>query len=234
MMRPMRSLRLPLLVFLLCAASAARAQSTDDDSAKARALFDKGMAHFHLEEYQQAIEKWEEGFRIKPVPEFLYNVAQAYRLSKQPDKALSFYRKYLRMKPDAPNRPEVDRHIRELSRIVNDQERAAQAPPRGMIKPGSKQPSDETAMATPPPPPPQPETTTATPPPPPPETTTATSSTTTARADLTQTSERPITKRKWFWPVVAGGAAVVVAAVVVGVVVGTRGDGTKTLPMLRF
>jgi tetratricopeptide (TPR) repeat protein len=216
----------------MCAPVAARAQgAADDDSAKARALFDKGMAHFHLEEYQQAIEKWEEGFRVKPVPEFLYNVAQAYRLSKQPEKALSFYKKYLRMKPDAPNRPEVERHVRELNRIVSEQERSAAAPPRGMIKPGSKQPTEPEPTT---PPPPQPETVT-TPPPPPPQPETAT--TPPPRGDLTQqptTSEVPVTKRKWFWPVIGAGAAVVVVAVVVGAVVGTRGDSTKTLPMLRF
>src|SRR5262249_55013584 len=97
----MRLLGVGLVTLVLCASGVARAQAAaaDDDATKARALFDKGMAHFHLEEYPQAIDKWEAGFRVKPVPEFLYNIAQAYRLSKQPDKALSFYKKYLHMKP---------------------------------------------------------------------------------------------------------------------------------------
>jgi tetratricopeptide (TPR) repeat protein len=92
-----------------------------DDSAQARWLFDQGMAHFQLEEWDPAIEKWEAGFRLKPVPEFLYNIAQAYRLSKRPEKAISFYQKYLRMAPKTPNRAEVERHIATLKTVVESQ-----------------------------------------------------------------------------------------------------------------
>ena len=213
-----------LLAALLVSAGVARAQQPPTaDAVEAHALFDKGMAHFHLEEYPQAIQKWEEGFRIKPVPEFLYNIAQAYRLSKQADKALSFYKKFLRMRPDAPNRAEVEHHIRDLNRLVNEQERTSNAPPTAPI-PQSDAPSTGSAppVAETPPPPatvPAPVVTTAPP----------------AGADLTaQPAEKPVTKRAWFWAVVGGGAAIVVAAVVVGVVVGTHGDSTKTLPTLRF
>jgi iron complex outermembrane receptor protein len=203
------------LLLLLCA-GAVHAQAADDDAAKAHSLFDKGMAHFHLEEYPQAIEKWEEGFRVKPVPEFLYNIAQAYRLSKQPDKAIAFYKKYLRMKPDAPNRAEVERHLKTLGRIVNEQDRAAAAPPTSTIQPGhpgsegevNKEPAPEPA-ATPTPPPSEP---TATPP-------TSAPTQTAPGADLTARpqTEKPLVKKPWFWAVVAGSAAAVALGVGLGV-----------------
>ena len=70
------------------------------------------MAHFNLEEWDQAIVEFEAGYRAKPVPEFLYNLGQAYRLSKRPEKALGFYRRFLYTLPaDAPNRVEVERQI---------------------------------------------------------------------------------------------------------------------------
>jgi tetratricopeptide (TPR) repeat protein len=203
--------------FIACVANAAvavaRAQSTpaSNESAQARSYFDKGMAHYHLEEYAQAIDKWEAGFRIKPAPEFLYNIAQAYRLSNKPERALAFYQKYLRMNPKADNRPEVERHIATLRPIVDQQRPAAAAPPVNAIPPPAPA---ETARA------PQVETKTPS----------------TSRADLTATAARPrpVYQKAWFWGVVGGAAMVVAAAVIVGVVVGTSGDSAKSLPDVRF
>src|SRR5262245_1593718 len=95
-------------VIILCLALPAAAQE-DARAALAKRSYETGMAHFQLEEWDQAIASWEEGFRAKPVPQFLYNIAQAYRLSKRYEKALTFYRKYLRMDARAPNREEVER-----------------------------------------------------------------------------------------------------------------------------
>src|SRR5262245_37548916 len=83
------------------------AAAQQDDSARAKALFEQGMAHFNLEEFDQAIDKWQDGFRIRPVPEFLYNIGQAHRLSGRNEKALGFYQRYLSMNPKARNRAEV-------------------------------------------------------------------------------------------------------------------------------
>jgi tetratricopeptide (TPR) repeat protein len=194
------------LVVVLTAAATSPARA-DDATTVARDAYDKGMAHYHLEEYDPAIEEWERGFRAKPAPEFLYNIAQAYRLSKRPDKALSFYQKYLRVSPEAKNRDEVERHIATLKEIVDKQKTSAESPP-------------QTPMPTPTPAPtPTADTTTTT---------------TTTRADLVaQPDARPVYKKAWFWGVMGGVAAVVVAGVVVGVVVGTRSN-VQSLQDARF
>jgi tetratricopeptide (TPR) repeat protein len=187
-------------------AAAPRARAADDATTVARDAYDKGMAHYHLEEYDPAIEEWERGFRAKPAPEFLYNIAQAYRLSKR-----SFYQKYLRVSPEAKNRDEVERHIATLKEIVDKQKSSAESPPQTTL--------------------PTPGTTTTTPPP---TTSTPTASTTTTRADLVaQPDTRPVYKKPWFWGVMGGVAAVVVAGVVVGVVVGTRSN-VQSLQDARF
>ncbi|MGZ3442643.1 MAG: tetratricopeptide repeat protein [Polyangia bacterium] len=206
----MRSaLALGLVVAVTAAAPPARA--ADDATAVAREAYDKGMAHYHLEEYDPAIEEWERGFRAKPAPEFLYNIAQAYRLSKRPEKALSFYQKYLRVSPEAKNRDEVERHIASLKEIVDKQKTSAESPPQTTL------PTPGTATTTPPP-----------------STSTPSTSTTSTRADLVaQPETRPVYKKAWFWGVMGGVAAVVVAGVVVGVVVGTRSN-VQSLQDARF
>jgi len=199
----------------LAAATMMPTMARADDAATARDAYGKGMAHYHLEEYDAAIEEWERGFRAKPAPEFLYNIAQAYRLSKRPDKALSFYQKYLRVAPDAKNRDEVQRQMAALQELIDKQKSSAEGPPQ--------QPLPATGVTTPPP---------TAPPPVAPPTPTATS--TTGRADLVaQPAEKPVYKKAWFWGVIGGAAVVVAGGVVLGVVLGTRSN-VQTLSDARL
>ncbi|MDB4965771.1 MAG: Thiol-disulfide isomerase [Myxococcales bacterium] len=252
--------RVSALVCLMLVVSPAWAQTpapVDDRAQQAKLHYETGMAHFQLEEWDKAIEEWQAGFLIKPVPQFLYNIAQAYRQSKRPEKALGFYQKYLRMEPKASNRAEVERHIAQLNKLIDQQSKTASQPPVGTIEadPSRARPGDSAT----PPREPKPAVTTppaaatptvattapATNPPtatPTAATTPAPSATATAtaagsmRGDLTASapSRKPITRRGWFWGVIGGVGAVVIAGVVVGVVLATSADSTKTLPMVRF
>jgi iron complex outermembrane receptor protein len=207
----------------------ARAQ-TDDRAAQARTHYEQGMAHFQLEEWDLAINEWQDGFRIKPVPQFLYNIAQAYRLSKRPEKALSFYKKYLNMEPKAENRVEVERHIKTLQKLVDEQAKTATLPPTQPMETGKPNEHPTRPAETTPPPKPQ-----ETAPAPAPAATPAPEPTPAPAAVVEKTpppKKTPITKKGWFWGVIAGVAVVVVAGVVVGVVL--SGDSTKTLPAVKF
>src|SRR5438067_1140979 len=61
-------------LFLAAALLAAPA----DDNARARQLYEQGQTEFELGHYKDAIVKWEEAYRLKPVPQALYNMGQAY------------------------------------------------------------------------------------------------------------------------------------------------------------
>jgi hypothetical protein len=228
-----------LLVPMLARAQQPAPGAPDNRAAEAKQHYETGMAHFQLEEWDQAIEEWQAGFRAKPVSQFLYNIAQAYRQSKRYDKALNYYQKYLRMDPHAANKAEVDRHIAALTASLEQEKKTQAQPPvapmpvkggktesasASTAKPGETTTAPgETATTTPPPTTPPPTTT------PPP----ANNNTTlTAKAP----EKQPITKRKWFWPVVGAAAGVVVIAIVVGAAVGASGGGddTKVLPLARF
>jgi tetratricopeptide (TPR) repeat protein len=201
-----------ILVGFVIALTSPSLRADDERVSEAQRRFQAGMASFHLEDYDKAIDEWEAGYRLKSAPQFLYNIAQAYRLSKRPEKALSFYRKYLHLAPNASNRVEVERHIEALNKIVESQKQAAERPSTQPmpLRPGEPPP---TAPAT-------------------------TAPATTASAELTATAppaprDRPVHKKAWFWAVVGGGAIVVAGAITLGVVLGTR-DGEQVLPMARF
>jgi tetratricopeptide (TPR) repeat protein len=97
------------------AASAAPGASPVD---QARAHYKQGLAHFNLDEWKQAVEEFKTAYRLYPDPTFLYNIALCHRKLGEHAEALSFYKKYLRERPDAKNREEVSRRIAELEPIV--------------------------------------------------------------------------------------------------------------------
>jgi hypothetical protein len=223
MIRP--CLRLAIFVCApLVLAPLARAQQ-DERAAQAKQFYETGMAHFQLEEWDAAIAAWQDGFRAKPVPQFLYNIAQAYRQSKRYEQALNFYKKYLRMDPGASNRAEVERHIASLTELLEKENRATTRPPVSPMAVKTR-PEGETPTPTKEPAPAPAPSPTAAPSPAP----------TPVQADLVRPApaKKPVTKQPWFWGVVGGGAALVVAVVIVGVVIGASGDSTKILPPARF
>ena len=87
--------------------------------------YKKGMAAYALEEWDQAIAEFEDGFRAEPRAVFLYNIAEAYRQSNRPVAAVTFYRKYLALAgADAGDRSAVEGLVAELERSVESERRA--------------------------------------------------------------------------------------------------------------
>jgi iron complex outermembrane receptor protein len=207
-----------LLMLLLIPAAGAE----EEDATKARNFYQKGMAHYQLDEYEAAILDWQEGFRLRPAPEFLYNLAQAYRLSRQHDKALSFYRKYLNMAPTAANRPEVERHIAALQKIVAAQQKVTGSPPTGAMRPAETGHSGGN-LESPRPAEPAPPKAEPAPPAPPPPSATPPAAVVVAPAPVPP-EKKPITKRAWFWGAIGGGVVAVALAVGLGVGLGVKVD----------
>src|SRR5712692_5479417 len=102
-----------LLVALVCGVAVARADDPKD-AAEAKRHFEAGTSAFNLGEFARAAEEYRKAYKLRPDPVFLYNIAQAYRLAKDPNQALFFYRSFLRNMPNAPNRKEVEDRIKKL------------------------------------------------------------------------------------------------------------------------
>ena len=119
-----------------------------DDPRRAKELFQEGTTFFDVGQFDKAIEAWQAGYKAKPDPGFLYNIAQAYRISGDPHKAIFFYRGYLRNSPNAENRVEVEQKIATLQKQAAELDKNKQpalaipAPP----------PAPGRAAVTPPPP----------------------------------------------------------------------------------
>jgi tetratricopeptide (TPR) repeat protein len=102
---------------VICGVSlGAPANAPDPDSVEARKHYQRGMAHFRLREYPQAIEEFQDAYRIHPDPVILFDLGQTHRLAGAPSQALHFYRAYLSAAPEAENRAEVEARIAELEK----------------------------------------------------------------------------------------------------------------------
>ncbi len=103
---------------------------------KAYDLYQEGITHYNLGEFDPAIEKFKAAYALTGAPGLLFNVAQAYRLKKDYEQALYFYKTYLRLDPDAPNKGDVEARIAEMDKFIEEQKKMDKARPIGTIPPG--------------------------------------------------------------------------------------------------
>jgi tetratricopeptide (TPR) repeat protein len=124
---------LAVAVALVVCAPTARAEGPADALQEAKDHYDRGMAHYELGEFAAAVDEFKAAYALSQAPGLLFNLAQASRLNKDYEQSLHFYRAYLRVRPDAANRDDVEKRISELEPIVEMRRRAEmeklQAPP---------------------------------------------------------------------------------------------------------
>jgi tetratricopeptide (TPR) repeat protein len=106
------------------------AATADASPAKAKAHFKQGRAFFDRGNYERAIDEYKQAYAIDARPELLFNIAQAYRLSKKRAEALDYFKQYLAAQPDGAGAAEARRHVETLTKqIEQDQARPPDAPP---------------------------------------------------------------------------------------------------------
>ena len=121
---------LVLSVVLLVGAPSAFAAPPKEDPATtaARELYKSATKHYQLGEYREALADYKEAYRLKEDASFLFNIGQCQRLLGAHDEAARAYRAFLRARPEAPNRADVEGFIAgEDKAIEDDRARAAAA-----------------------------------------------------------------------------------------------------------
>lgn len=151
------------IVTIVCAAalvasSAARAESGGADSAQAH--FDRGAKLYNLGHFQDAIPEFEKAYDLDPSPIFLFNIAQSHRQLGNKERALFFYRRYVEQAPNAPNRDDVQRRMKELQAALQQEQETkpeqkakppTDVPPAADAREHATGPNDEPTPAPPPP-----------------------------------------------------------------------------------
>jgi tetratricopeptide (TPR) repeat protein len=124
---------------IACAIVVAAGAAHADDVQAAREHFEKGTRLYDLGQYGDAAKEYEAAYKAKDDPALLFNCGQAYRGAGEPEKAVGFFKSFLRKMPDAPNRAEVEARIAELQHVIEIQHRSNSRPPQGTLPPSSMQ-----------------------------------------------------------------------------------------------
>ncbi|MBP9206530.1 MAG: hypothetical protein KBG28_21330 [Kofleriaceae bacterium] len=98
----------------LAAGGGALAQPAPTEVARAAALYEQGLRHYNLAEYDQAAATFKEAYRLAPDPNYLFNAAQAARKGARCADARELYQAFVREAPTTPNRAKVEAWISEL------------------------------------------------------------------------------------------------------------------------
>lgn len=182
-----------------------RARRAPTRRPRRRAATTRRPKAYDLGDFKRAVEGYKAAYEAKPDPVLLYNIAQSYRLAKDFEQAVFFYRSYMRRLPDAPNRADVEARVALLEKQLEMQKEAAGAP-FGVASPGT------------PPPPTAPQAKEPAPAPAP------AGAATLAAAPEEHVADAPPTRRGWLIGVVIGVAAVVIAGVVIAIAVAEGGS----------
>ncbi|NOJ97171.1 tetratricopeptide repeat protein [Corallococcus coralloides] len=113
------SLALALALGTPFPAVAAEATATAVDD-QAREKFSEGNLAYDLGEFDRALKAFSEAYRLKPLPAFLFNIAQCHRQLNNPSRASFFYRRYLSLSQGEPANADV---VRELIAEMDTQAR---------------------------------------------------------------------------------------------------------------
>lgn len=146
--------------FLVPGRATAQAGGADVElDAEAQEWFQAGRMAFSNGRFDDALQAFRKAHSLSERPELLFNIGSAADRLGRDEEALEAFEAYLRERPDAPNRAEVEGRIRELRRIVEqeaeeDAEAEAEAPTARdaastAVEPSSVPPSGDAPAETP-------------------------------------------------------------------------------------
>ena len=104
-----------LMGFLLCIlAIAAQPANAQSDEELAKTHFKAAGSYYNQGKYEKALEEFKEAYRLMPLPEVIYNMAQCYERLGDLETSIGEYRKYMEEKPDAKDLQAIRDKIESL------------------------------------------------------------------------------------------------------------------------
>src|SRR4051812_26130394 len=114
-----------LLAVLL--ALALRGTAWADDEAKAREQFKSAQAAYNLGQFDKALEGYSAAYALKPLPPFLFNIAQCHKQLGQWERAGFFYRRFKSLAPPGTDVAKLDELIARMDQRQLEMEQAKDA-----------------------------------------------------------------------------------------------------------
>ncbi|NMB73601.1 MAG: hypothetical protein GYA21_00565 [Myxococcales bacterium] len=94
---------------------------------EAKTHFSQGEKFYRLGKFQEALSEYSKAYEILPLPGFLFNIGQCHRMLDDHERAVFFFKGYLREQPRAKNRKQVEALIAECERKLAEGKKAEEA-----------------------------------------------------------------------------------------------------------
>lgn len=98
----------------------------DDPVERAMAAYQRGTKNYNLAQYEAALADFTEAASLYASPDFQYNIGLCYEKLGKYDEAIRAFAAYLRAKPEADDRPNVENRIHALEEEMDRQRREAE------------------------------------------------------------------------------------------------------------
>jgi tetratricopeptide (TPR) repeat protein len=150
------------VAIVLSAGTGAPARADEVRDREARALYADGKTAFESRRYDDAYKLFKRAYLTSQQPALLFNMASCLQELDRPREAADELRTYLRLAPDDPDRPAIERRILALDekqrlldaergpRETHAPPRETHAPPRETHAPPRETPPSLTPRETPP------------------------------------------------------------------------------------
>ena len=111
----------PVAVVLVMLGGQAWAESSRQNRQASKKHFRQAEQHYKLGRFDQALQDYSKAYELLPLPAFLFNIGQCHRKMLNYERAIFFFRGYLRELPSANNRKTVEDLIAECTRLLEEQ-----------------------------------------------------------------------------------------------------------------
>jgi tetratricopeptide (TPR) repeat protein len=91
-----------------------RPPTEEELRAEAQHWFERGLVVYRRGEFEAALQAFTEAYRFARLPDIVFNLARTCERLDRTRDAIDYYREYLRRRPDAPDRRDVEAAIRGL------------------------------------------------------------------------------------------------------------------------
>lgn len=123
-----------------------QADPTPEDLEKAKAAYMKGAELFEAKKFDEAVKEFKESYRLSRNPLLLYNIGFTLDELGNKDKALFYYKKFLKDAPEsAQNRDVAEQRAKALGREVDADSLFAGGEGTDTSDKGTKKPTAETS-----------------------------------------------------------------------------------------
>lgn len=123
------------------------AESDTEKKQRAKEHYEIATRFYDVGKYGEAVKEYEEAYMLTGDAALLFNIGQAYRLWDRPEDAIRVYKNYLRQRPDAINRVDVEKKISDLEKVIEERRRGGAAQPAEAVS--SPAPTPPTAQVPP-------------------------------------------------------------------------------------